>query len=165
MLSRAWRTKPLTKVLVVTGPNLNMLGKRDTSIYGGLTIAQIQEKISALAGELGVTADFYQSNHEGALIDTIQEAVGKGFDGIVINPGAYGHTSIALRDALADCGIKFVECHISNVYRRESFRHHSYLSDIAAGVVVGFGPDSYLIGFRGLCQVLGEVDQSGTAKE
>jgi len=131
-----------------------MLGKRDQSIYGSLTLDDIQKEIAALAKELGFGVDFFQSNHEGALIDAIQEASGKGFDGILINPGAYGHTSIAIRDAIADCGMKVVEVHISNVYARESFRHHSYISPVAAGIVAGFGPDSYLLGFRGLCEKL-----------
>jgi 3-dehydroquinate dehydratase II len=140
--------------LVITGPNLNMLGKRDQSIYGSLTLDDIQKKIAVLAKELGFGVEFLQSNHEGALIDAIQEASGKGFDGILINPGAYGHTSIAIRDAIADAGVKVVEVHISNVYARESFRHHSYISPVAAGVIAGFGPDSYLLGFRGLCEKL-----------
>jgi 3-dehydroquinate dehydratase II len=140
--------------LVITGPNLNMLGKRDQSVYGSLTLDDIQKKIAALAKELGFGVEFLQSNHEGALIDAIQEASGKGFDGILINPGAYGHTSIAIRDAIADAGVKVVEVHISNVYARESFRHHSYISPVAAGVIAGFGPDSYLLGFRGLCDKL-----------
>ena len=131
-----------------------MLGTREPGIYGPATLDDISSDLRKVASELGVSVEFFQSNHEGALIDSIQKTRKDGFDGILINPGAYGHTSIALRDALADSGLKFVEVHISNVYKREPFRHKSYLSDISSGVVVGFGAASYLLGLRGLCQQL-----------
>jgi 3-dehydroquinate dehydratase-2 len=131
-----------------------LLGAREPSIYGSATLDDINSELSKLAPELGASLEFFQSNHEGALIDTIQKAKDKGFSGILINPGAYGHTSVALRDALAGSTLSFVEVHISNVYKREPFRHKSYLSDISSGIVVGFGPGGYLLALRGLCQQL-----------
>jgi 3-dehydroquinate dehydratase-2 len=143
------------RILVLSGPNLNMLGKRDISIYGAKTLDQIVQDLKELARELNVEITCAQSNHEGALIDLIQDATKSGVQGIVINPGAYGHTSIALRDALADAAMPFVEVHLSNIYKRESFRHKTYLSDIASGVILGFGPNSYLLGLRALVNALG----------
>lgn len=122
-------------------------------MYGSFTLEQVCTELEQLGQELGVRLEFFQSNHEGALIDKIQSLLNADTDGILINPGAYGHTSIALRDALLACGKPFVEVHITNVYRRENFRHTSYLSDIAAGVVVGFGMDSYRLGLRGLSRI------------
>lgn len=131
-----------------------MLGKRDTSIYGAKTLAEIGQDLQNLGRELKVEVDCAQSNHEGTLIDAIQDATKSGVDGIVINPGAYGHTSIALRDALLDSGLPFVEVHLSNIHKREEFRHKTYLCDIASGVIVGFGPNSYALGLRALVNVL-----------
>jgi len=131
-----------------------MLGTREPSIYGSATLDDIYADLTKLAAELKFAVEFFQSNHEGALIETIQKAPGQGFSGILINPGAYGHTSIALRDALAASGLKFAEVHISNIYRRESFRHHSYISDISSGIVVGFGVGGYQLALRGLCAQL-----------
>lgn len=142
------------KVLVIHGPNLNLLGLRETSLYGSATLAEIDKNLRLLAAELACEIDTVQTNHEGALIEAIQQAPAKGVSGILINPAAYGHTSIALRDALLAVGLPFVEVHISNIYARESFRHHTYLSDIASGLVAGFGATSYLIGLRGLVSVL-----------
>jgi 3-dehydroquinate dehydratase-2 len=141
--------------MIISGPNLNMLGKRDTSIYGAKTLDQIHQELTKLGSELGAQVVCSQSNHEGALIDQIQDATKSGVKGIVINPGAYGHTSIALRDALLDAALPFVEVHLSNIHKRESFRHKTYLSDIASGVIVGFGPDSYALGLRALVNALG----------
>jgi 3-dehydroquinate dehydratase-2 len=135
---------------------LNLLGTREPGIYGSATLDDINADLTKLASEINASLEFFQSNHEGALIDTVQKAQSKGFDGILINPGAFAHTSVALRDALAGSGLKFVEVHISNVYKRESFRHNSYLSDISSGMVVGFGTTGYLLGLRGLCQQLGK---------
>jgi 3-dehydroquinate dehydratase-2 len=146
------------KILVLTGPNLNMLGKRDTSIYGAKTLDQIGEDLKDLGRELDAEIVCEQSNHEGALIDLIQDATKSGVKGIVINPGAYGHTSIALRDALIDSSLPFVEVHLSNIHKRESFRHKTYLSDIASGVIVGFGPDSYTLGLRALVNVITDAN-------
>jgi 3-dehydroquinate dehydratase-2 len=142
------------KVLILSGPNLNTLGKRDTSIYGSKTLDQIGQELKELARELKIEITSAQSNHEGTLIDLIQDATKSGVQGIVINPGAYGHTSIALRDALSDSTLPFVEVHLSNIYKREIFRHKTYLSDIASGVIIGFGPDSYLLGLRALVNVI-----------
>ncbi|GAB4270091.1 type II 3-dehydroquinate dehydratase [Deferrisoma sp.] len=137
------------RVLVVHGPNLNLLGSREPGVYGAETLGAIEERLRALAAEIGVELEFFQSNHEGAIVDRIQEARGRA-DGILINPAAYTHTSVAIRDALLAVGLPFVEVHLSNVHAREPFRHRSLLSDRAVGVVLGFGPDSYLLGLRGL---------------
>jgi 3-dehydroquinate dehydratase-2 len=135
------------KILIINGPNLNLLGKREPDIYGSFTLDDINARIAALASELGVEVSFFQSNHEGELVQRIQEAMGV-FQAIVINPGAYTHTSIALRDAISSTGIPTVETHISNIYKREEFRKYSYISGVAAGQISGFGPDSYLLALR-----------------
>lgn len=137
------------RVLVLSGPNLQLLGTREPERYGRTTLAEIEAALRALGGELGLSVDCFQSNHEGVLLDQIAAARGV-YAGIVINAGAYTHTSVALRDALVGVAIPFVEVHLSNVAAREPFRHHSYLSDVAAGVIFGFGADSYLLGLRGL---------------
>lgn len=135
------------KILVIHGPNLNLLGKREPDIYGTFTLDDINNRLAALAGELGVEVSFYQSNHEGELVQTIQEAMGV-YQAIVINPGAYTHTSVALRDAISSTGIPTVEAHISNIHKREEFRKHSYISGVAIGQIIGFGADSYLLALR-----------------
>lgn len=131
------------KILVINGPNLNMLGIREPGIYGSETYATLLDKISAHAEKRGVSVEFFQSNHEGALVDRIQEAFGN-TDGIVINPGAYTHTSIALLDALKAVGIPAVEVHISDVSKREEFRSVSYIRAACVGSVIGHGTDGYL---------------------
>jgi 3-dehydroquinate dehydratase-2 len=131
------------KLLVLNGPNLNMLGLREPHLYGHTTLPQLESVLVALAQSLGVTLSTFQSNHEGALVDRIQQARTNGTDFIIVNAGAYTHTSVAIRDALAGVSIAFVEVHVSNVYKREEFRHHSYLSDLAVGVVAGLGPAGY----------------------
>ena len=135
-------------ILVLNGPNLNLLGLREPNVYGHTTLAQIDARLSALAKESRVELSTYQSNHEGELVDRIQAARTDGTDFIVINAGAYTHTSVAIRDALAAIKISFVEVHLSNVYKREEFRHHSYLSDLAVGVVAGLGPEGYEAALR-----------------
>jgi 3-dehydroquinate dehydratase II len=130
-----------------------MLGVRQPDIYGLVTFSDLNRTLNDLTRELGIEIDIFQSNHEGNLIDKIQAAAGD-VDGILINPGAYGHTSIALRDALAAAKKTTVEVHISNIYQREEFRHFSYISGVADAVVVGFGVDSYLHGLRGLVHLL-----------
>jgi 3-dehydroquinate dehydratase-2 len=135
------------KILVINGPNLNLLGKREPLIYGAETLDDINRRVAALAVELGVEVAFFQSNHEGELVQQIQDAMGT-YQAIVINPGAYTHTSVALRDAISSTGIPTIETHISNIYKREEFRHHSYISAVAAGQIAGFGPDSYLLALR-----------------
>ncbi|AZY50345.1 type II 3-dehydroquinate dehydratase [Bordetella avium] len=135
-------------ILVLHGPNLNLLGVREPEVYGSRTLAQINEDLSSLANELGVSLSAWQSNHEGALVDRIQAASKDGTDFIIINAAAYTHTSVALRDALAGVAIPFIEVHLSNLYKRESFRHHSYLSDIAVGLISGLGADGYEAALR-----------------
>lgn len=130
-------------ILLVNGPNLNLLGTREPEVYGSTTLADIEQAAKAHAATAGAVLTSFQSNHEGALIDRIHAAKGEGVDAIVINPGGLTHTSVALRDALAGVAIPFVEVHISNVHQRESFRHHSYLSGIAVGVICGLGVEGY----------------------
>ena len=135
------------KILFINGPNLNLLGKREPSIYGSYTLDDINGRITALASELGVSVSFFQSNHEGDLVQKVQDAMGV-YQAIVINPGAYTHTSIALRDAISSTGIPTIETHISNIYKREEFRKTSYISGVAVGQISGFGLDSYLLALR-----------------
>lgn len=131
------------KLLLLNGPNLNLLGTREPEVYGAETLADVENAAASQAQAAGATLSSFQSNHEGALIDRIHAAKGEGVDAIVINPGGLTHTSVALRDALAGVAIPFVEVHISNIYRREEFRQHSYLSALAAGVICGMGTDGY----------------------
>ncbi len=130
-------------IWVLHGPNLNLLGTREPQVYGATTLAQIDASLQALASREGASLECFQSNHEGALVERIQGATKAGVGFIVINPAAFTHTSVAIRDALAAVAVPFIEVHLSNVHRREPFRHHSYLSDLAVGVVAGFGPDGY----------------------
>jgi 3-dehydroquinate dehydratase II len=141
------------RIAAVHGPNLNLLGRREPDVYGRATLADVDAALAALAAELGADLESRQSNHEGELVSFVQEAAER-VDGFVVNAGAYTHTSIALRDALAGVARPYVEVHISNVFAREPFRHHSYLADRAVGVVCGFGVDSYLLGLRGLIEHL-----------
>ena len=148
------------KIKVIHGPNLNLFGLREPEKYGTKTLEQINDDIRALANELGVSQiEFFQSNIEGELVDSIQQTRNK-FDGILINPAAYGHTSIAMRDALLGVSIPFVEVHASNIYQREEYRHKTYLSDIAIGVITGFHADSYLLGLRALTKTLKDKSAS-----
>jgi len=137
------------RVLLLNGPNLNLLGLREPGLYGADTLAEIEQRLGAQAAERGVELACFQSNHEGALVDRIHQARGQ-VDGILINAGALTHTSIALRDALLGVAIPFVELHLSNVHAREAFRHNSYLADKAIGVISGFGPASYELALQGL---------------
>jgi len=133
----------VAKILVLHGPNLNLLGTREPQVYGRTTLAEIDAQLVADAGAAGHELTTLQSNAEHVLVDRVQAAAGDGSAFILINPGAFSHTSIALRDAFAAVAIPFIELHLSNVHARETFRHHSYFSDIAVGVIAGFGADSY----------------------
>jgi 3-dehydroquinate dehydratase-2 len=143
------------KILLLNGPNLNLLGTREPQTYGSTTLADVEAMCRAEASSAGAELITFQSNHEGALIDRVHAARGEGVGFIVINPGAFTHTSIALRDALAGVAIPFIEVHVSNVHRREKFRHHSYLSDIADGVIVGLGVMGYRLAVRAAVERLG----------
>jgi 3-dehydroquinate dehydratase-2 len=132
------------KVLILNGPNLNMLGTREPDIYGATTLADIEANCRAHAGKLGLEVDFRQSNHEGELVELIQKSRGT-VNCIIINPAAYTHTSVAIHDALKMTGLPVIEVHLSNVHAREAFRHHSYVSPIATGVLCGFGADGYIM--------------------
>jgi 3-dehydroquinate dehydratase II len=140
-------------IYILNGPNLNLLGQRQPEIYGRETLDDVASACAALAEELGLTIRFHQSNHEGALVDWIQEARGQGA-GIIINPGAYSHTSIAILDALNAFDGPVIEVHISNIHKREAFRHHSYVSLRADGVIAGCGIQGYDLGLRRLAQLL-----------
>lgn len=142
-------------ILVLHGPNLNLLGLREPAVYGRITLAEINTRLSALAEARGATLKIVQSNHEGVLIDEIHAAREQAA-GILINPGGYTHTSVALRDAISAIGLPAVEVHLSNIYAREPFRHHSYLSAMCAGTIAGFGWRSYLLGLSALLDLLSE---------
>ncbi|CAN7265164.1 type II 3-dehydroquinate dehydratase [Devosia sp. LjRoot3] len=140
-------------VLVLNGPNLNMLGKREPGIYGAQTLADVEAICSAAGDEFGLSIDFRQSNHEGELVTWIQEALGTA-DGILINPGAYSHTSVAIYDAFKAVSLPVAEVHISNIHQREAFRHHSYVSAVAFGVICGFGTLGYRLALEAMAQKL-----------
>ncbi|MCW5682283.1 MAG: type II 3-dehydroquinate dehydratase [Xanthobacteraceae bacterium] len=140
-------------VYVLNGPNLNLLGSRETAIYGGATLDDIQKLCADTAKKHGFSTDFRQTNHEGVLVDWIQEARTKAA-GIVINPGAYTHTSVALQDAIRAAGVPVVEVHLSNIFAREEFRHHSFVSPVARGVICGLGPAGYGLAIDGLAAVI-----------
>jgi len=142
-------------ILVLHGPNLNLLGLREPAVYGRITLSEINARLSALAQSRSATLNIVQSNHEGVLIDEIQAARERAA-GILINPGGYTHTSIALRDAISAVGLPTVEVHLSNIYAREPFRHHSYISPVCAGTIAGFGWRSYLLGLSALLDLLSE---------
>jgi len=146
----------MLKILVVNGPNLNLLGTREPQIYGQHGLSQIMEDLQRQAGKQDVELLTFQSNHEGALIDRLHAARDEQVDGILINPGAYTHTSVALRDAVAAIGIPTVELHLSNIHARETFRHHSFIAPVAVGQICGFGMNSYSLALAGLIRHLEE---------
>jgi 3-dehydroquinate dehydratase II len=144
-----------SNILVLHGPNLNLLGLREPHIYGSTTLDDVNILLGEEGERLGVGVTCLQSNHEGVLVDVIQQAIGK-YQGIVINAGAYTHTSVAIRDALVGVKIPTVEVHLSNIYQREEFRHHSYIAAVAIGQISGFGANSYLLGLRALVDHLAQ---------
>ena len=147
----------MASVLILNGPNLNLLGTRKPEVYGTTTLADVEKLCSDAAAKLGLDVDFKQSNHEGQLIDWIHEtgaAVKAGESiGAVFNPGAFTHTSVALHDAIEGASLPLIECHISNVHKREEFRHHSFISPVASGIIVGFGVHGYVLAIHGLHQL------------
>lgn len=145
------------RVLVLNGPNLNLLGTREPGIYGHIGLPEIEARASTLASELGLTVSFAQSNHEGALVDQVQAASGA-YDGVVLNAGAYTHSSIALRDAISAIRIPVIELHLSNVHAREDFRHHSMIAAVVIGVIQGFGPEGYMLALRAMASHLAAED-------
>jgi len=149
-----------TKILILNGPNLNLLGTREPQIYGTDTLDDVQAITLERAGELDLQIDFRQSNSESELVDWIQEAKGTA-DGIVINAGAYTHTSVAIPDALAAVELPVVEVHLSNLFKREKFRHHSYITPVAAGMITGFGAQGYPLALEALSSVIDRSSQNG----
>lgn len=141
------------RILILNGPNLNMLGSREPEVYGTTTLADIESACQKRAGKLGLGLECRQSNSETELVEAIQQAP-KAFDGIVINPGAYTHTSIAILDALLATGLPAIEVHLSNIFKRETFRHHSYVSQAAQGVICGFGAQGYLMALDAMANTL-----------
>lgn len=140
-------------ILVINGPNLNLLGVREPSVYGGESLEQINSSISVTANELGCHVSFYQSNIEGEIVSAIQQSLGV-YDGIIINPAAYTHTSVAIRDAISAVGLPVIEVHLSNVYKREEFRHKSFIAPVAVAQVAGFGANGYSLALKGLLDYL-----------
>ena len=132
------------KILVLHGPNLNLLGKREPEIYGRTTLDDINKMIAARVEEAGIGADFLQSNHEGVLVDALQQAPDKGYAFVILNAAAFTHYSVAIRDAIAAIAVPVIEVHLSNIHRREEFRHHSVISPVVMGQIAGFGADSYM---------------------
>lgn len=148
------KTGDAKRILVIHGPNLNMLGRREPETYGYTTLADIDRELTRLGPQWGLTVDTFQSNHEGAIVDTIQQSMGA-VAGLIINPAAFTHTSIAIRDALIPIAVPIIEVHISNIHKREPFRHHSYLSDIATGQIVGLGVNGYYLALRAIADLVG----------
>jgi 3-dehydroquinate dehydratase-2 len=146
----------MPRVLVIHGPNLNLLGRREIEIYGSLTLDEINKMIEKEAADCGLEVEFFQSNHEGAIVDRIQETVGA-FDCIIINPAAYTHYSIAVRDALAAVRVPAIEVHLSNIHSRDEFRHKSVTAPVAQGQIAGFGPDSYLLAVRAASTIVKNI--------
>jgi len=149
----------MARLLLLNGPNLNLLGQREPAVYGSTTLPEIESTAITLAAGLGHELKCFQSNAEHALVERVQAAAGDGVAGLIINPGAFTHTSIALRDALLATGLPFIEVHLSNIKAREEFRHHSYFSDIASGVIMGLGPLGYELAIRAADQAFSAISQ------
>ena len=152
------------KIAVIQGPNLNMLGIREQHIYGPMSLDQIHEQLKGAASQNGVEVEFFQSNLEGEIVDRIQECLGT-VDGIMINPAAYSHTSIAIKDALSAVAMPVVEVHISNIYKREEFRQKSITAEASTGVISGFGPFGYHMGLIALMQIVSEIKAVTNAQQ
>ena len=152
------------KIMVIQGPNINMLGKRERKVYGVMTMDDIHEQMKAVAEQAGVGIEFFQSNFEGEIVDKIQECLGE-FDGIIINPAAYTHTSIAIRDALSSVNLSAIEVHISNIYQREEFRHKSLVAPVCAGHIAGFGPIGYHLAMIGMLQIFEQIKRMEAASK
>lgn len=152
------------KIVVIQGPNLNMLGVRDQQVYGPMRLEQIHAQMKDFAEQNGIDIDFYQSNLEGEIVDKIQECYGDA-DGIIINPAAYTHTSIAIRDAISAVSIPTIEVHISNIYRREEFRQKSMTAPVCTSSIIGFGPFGYHLAMVGMMQILSEIQAIQRAQQ
>ncbi len=152
------------KIAVIQGPNLNMLGIREQHIYGSMSLEQIHEQLKSAAAQNGIELEFFQSNLEGEIVDRIQECLGT-VDGIMINPAAYSHTSIAIKDALSAVSMPVVEVHISNIYKREEFRQKSITAGASTGVISGFGPFGYHMGLIALMQIISEIKAISQAQQ
>lgn len=148
----------MMKIVVIQGPNINMLGLREVGIYGAMKMEEIHEQMKIAASQSNAELEFFQSNFEGELIDKIQECLGTA-DGIIINPAAYTHTSVAIRDAIAAVSLPTIEVHISNVYRREEFRQKSLISPVCSGTIVGFGPFGYHLALMGILQICDQIEK------
>ena len=148
------KTGDRKQILVIHGPNLNTLGQREPETYGYTSLADIDRELKKLGKQWGLEVSTYQSNHEGAIVDTIQQAAGK-LSGLVINPAAFTHTSIAIRDALLLLAVPIIEVHISNIHRREPFRQHSFIADVATGQIVGLGVNGYYLSLRAMADLVG----------
>ncbi|ANV97609.1 type II 3-dehydroquinate dehydratase [Helicobacter enhydrae] len=153
------------KILVIQGPNLNILGHRDPRIYGNVTLEQIHKNMQDMAAQNQVELEFFQSNFEGEIIDKIQECVGGEYSGLIINPAAYAHTSVAIADAIASCGIPCVEVHLSNIFAREDFRNKSYTAAVSAGIISGFGAFGYHLALISLFQIINEIKAISEAQQ
>ncbi len=150
--------KVMLPVLVIHGPNLNMLGLREPELYGRTGLVEIDTQLVAMGRQSGLEVSCFQSNHEGAIVDKLQASLGK-IDGMIINPAAYTHTSIAIRDAIAILSVPIIEVHLSNIHKREAFRHKSLMADVVTGQIVGLGVNGYYLALRALARILGTTDQ------
>lgn len=153
------------KILVIQGPNLNILGHREPEIYGHFTLEQIHKNLKSQAAQNNAEIEFFQSNFEGEIIDKLQECIGGEYAGVLINPAAFSHTSIAIADAIASCGVPVIEVHISNIHAREEFRAKSFTGAVSAGVITGFGAFGYHLGLIGILQIANEIEAIKTQQK